>query len=110
MGRLTSSAQKHWTQIKMSTPFEEIIAEICELYLSDSIPWVVGYSGNSSRPLLLRTADGGATWTDSSSSVLSAPGVSIPAQLYSGFALDASHIWLGGNGGLLLYNDHGGAP
>lgn len=45
MGRLTSSAQKQWTQIKMSTPFEEIVAEICELYLSDSIPWVVGYSG-----------------------------------------------------------------
>lgn len=27
-----------------STP-EQIIAEIQELYLSDSLPWVVGYSG-----------------------------------------------------------------
>lgn len=29
----------------MSTPFEEIVAEIRELYLSDSIPWIIGYSG-----------------------------------------------------------------
>jgi DNA sulfur modification protein DndC len=29
----------------MSTPFREIVAEIRELYLSDTIPWVVGYSG-----------------------------------------------------------------
>lgn len=29
----------------MSTPFEEIVAEIRELYLSDTIPWIVGYSG-----------------------------------------------------------------
>lgn len=29
----------------MSTPFEEIVEEIRELYLSDSMPWIVGYSG-----------------------------------------------------------------
>lgn len=29
----------------MSTPSGEIIAEICDLYLADSIPWIVGYSG-----------------------------------------------------------------
>lgn len=29
----------------MSHSFEQIVGEICELYLSDSIPWIVGYSG-----------------------------------------------------------------
>jgi DNA sulfur modification protein DndC len=29
----------------MSTPFEQIVDEIRELYLSDTIPWIVGYSG-----------------------------------------------------------------
>lgn len=29
----------------MSTPFEQIVAEIRQLYLSDSMPWVIGYSG-----------------------------------------------------------------
>ncbi|WP_457953688.1 DNA phosphorothioation system sulfurtransferase DndC [Achromobacter xylosoxidans] len=29
----------------MSTPSEQIVAEIRDLYLSDSIPWIVGYSG-----------------------------------------------------------------
>lgn len=29
----------------MSTPSDQIVAEIRDLYLSDSIPWIVGYSG-----------------------------------------------------------------
>ncbi|KGG85572.1 DNA phosphorothioation system sulfurtransferase DndC [Comamonas thiooxydans] len=29
----------------MSTPSNQIVAEICDLYLADSIPWIVGYSG-----------------------------------------------------------------
>lgn len=29
----------------MSTPSDQIVAEIRELYLADSIPWIVGYSG-----------------------------------------------------------------
>lgn len=29
----------------MSTPFEQIVDEIRDLYLSDTIPWIVGYSG-----------------------------------------------------------------
>lgn len=29
----------------MSTPFEAIVKEIRELYLSDAIPWIIGYSG-----------------------------------------------------------------
>lgn len=28
-----------------STPFEQIVDELRELYLSDAIPWIVGYSG-----------------------------------------------------------------
>jgi len=29
----------------MKTPFEQLIEEIRQLYLSDSMPWIVGYSG-----------------------------------------------------------------
>lgn len=29
----------------MSVPFERLVNEICELYVSDSIPWIIGYSG-----------------------------------------------------------------
>lgn len=29
----------------MSTPFEQIVEEIRQLYLSDSMPWIIGYSG-----------------------------------------------------------------
>lgn len=45
MGILATPAPQHWTQTSMSTPFEAIVAEIRELYLSDTIPWIVGYSG-----------------------------------------------------------------
>lgn len=31
--------------MNMSTPFEQIVEEIRQLYLSDSMPWIVGYSG-----------------------------------------------------------------
>ena len=29
----------------MSTPFEQIVEEIRQLYLSDTMPWIIGYSG-----------------------------------------------------------------
>lgn len=56
--------------------------------------WIVGYDFDASAALGLATTDGGATW-----SVLSGLGKS---KLYSGFALDATHVWVGGEQGVLL--------
>lgn len=56
--------------------------------------WIVGYDYDDGAALGLATTDGGATW-----SVL--PGLG-NSQLYSGFALDATHVWVGGEDGVLF--------
>jgi hypothetical protein len=56
--------------------------------------WLVGYDHDSSGALALTTSDGGATWATES--------VDSEHKLYSGFALDATHVWIGGEAGTLL--------
>ncbi|HPH66880.1 MAG TPA: hypothetical protein PLF40_14085 [Kofleriaceae bacterium] len=58
--------------------------------------WCVGDISHD--PLLLKTVDGGKTWTDSSASVASVA----TRELNNGFALDADHIWLVGNKGTVV--------
>jgi hypothetical protein len=59
--------------------------------------WIVGFDHDSNHALGLATTDGGATW-----SVVSGLG---DAQLYSGFALDKTHVWIGGTQGVLLAHE-----
>jgi hypothetical protein len=56
--------------------------------------WLVGYDYDASKGLVLATTDGGATWTTEA--------VDTENKLYAGFALDATHVWIGGAGGTLL--------
>ncbi|MEO6774515.1 MAG: hypothetical protein ABI467_16100 [Kofleriaceae bacterium] len=56
--------------------------------------WVVGFDHDGNHALGLSTADGGATWAQ-------VIGLG-DAKLYSGFALDATHVWIGGDNGTLL--------
>ena len=58
--------------------------------------WLVGNKGHHA--LLLRTTDGGATWSDVSGAVIAVQ----DHDLYNGFALDNDHVWLGGRFGLFL--------
>jgi hypothetical protein len=56
--------------------------------------WIVGYDHDSSHALVLSTTDGGASWASES--------IDSEYKLYSGFALDATHVWIGGQAGTLL--------
>ncbi len=58
--------------------------------------WCVGDNNNA--PLLLKTTNGGTTWTDVSASVAGLAS----NQLYSGFAFDENHIWVVGKNGIAL--------
>lgn len=58
--------------------------------------WVVGSNANA--PLLWTTTDGGTTWTDASGSVAALTS----ERLWAGFALDATHLVVGGEHGALL--------
>jgi hypothetical protein len=61
--------------------------------------WIAGMYNRV--PLLLRTTDSGHTWTDVSVQVQAATS----ERLWSGFALDADNVWLGGEYGAFLYTD-----
>lgn len=45
MGSFAKPAPRCRTKVNMSIPFEKIVEEIRELYQSDTIPWIIGYSG-----------------------------------------------------------------
>lgn len=65
--------------------------------------WLAGYDHTSRAALLLATTDGGASWSRVSG-VAEAVDAFHGDKLYSGFALDANHIWVGGARGLLMHN------
>lgn len=92
----TTDGGKTWRSVELPT---SIAAHALALNAAFFAPdgqhgWIVGYDYNASAALGLATTDGGATW-----SVLSGLGTS---KLYSGFALDATHVWVGGEQGVLL--------
>lgn len=60
--------------------------------------WIVGAAG-AGAPLLLATVDGGAAWSDETSMVR---GLAPDVRLHSGYAFDATHIWIGGEHDVLL--------
>jgi photosystem II stability/assembly factor-like uncharacterized protein len=65
--------------------------------------WLAGQDRNASSAVLLATTDGGASWT-AVDGVADAVNAFHGGKLYTGFALDATHIWLGGEGGLVMHN------
>lgn len=70
-------------------------------FLADGMHgWIVGYDANADTGLALVTTDGGATWTVDAG-VAAATGAGTQ-RLHSVFALDASHVWMGGENGTFI--------
>ena len=68
--------------------------------------YLVGYQGTNTNPMVLKSSDGGATWSNISSGL---SGVVQPGnKLMSIFALDAVNVWVGGDHGILVYSGSGG--
>lgn len=70
--------------------------------------WIVGYDYDAQRALLLKTNDGGATWARSGGDLGEKVAQAGGAKLHSGFALDADHIWVGGELGIFAASSAGG--
>lgn len=69
--------------------------------------WIVGGTiVSDAKALLIKSSDGGKTWTDVSKSL--SPLAAAQAKFHTGFALDAKNIWIGGARGGLLYSNNGG--
>ena len=70
-------------------------------FLADGMNgWLVGYDFAASAGLMLVTTDGGVTWTKDAGITAATSGV----KLHSVFALDTTHIWVGGENGTFLAN------
>jgi hypothetical protein len=70
--------------------------------------WITGFEETSSTALLWKTTDGGATWVASGGDLAAKTANAGVPKIYTGFALDANHIWVGGDYGILMANDAGG--
>jgi hypothetical protein len=69
-------------------------------FLADGLHgWIVGYDNAADTGLALVTTDGGQTWAlDTTGLAAATPS----AKLHSVFALDTSHVWVGGEAGTLV--------
>jgi hypothetical protein len=98
----TTNAQQNpksvWKPAKLPTLREG--SELTFLFFSpDGKNGWLGGNVEKSAPLLLSSNDGGETWRDSTASIR---GLAADEQIHSGFALDASTIWLGTNKGTVI--------
>ena len=106
----TDDAGKTWKSVALP---EDVAKKSIELNSAFFAPdgthgWIVGYDYDAGLALLLDTSDGGATWKTSTSDLASKVSKAGGGKLRTGFALDANHIWVGGEYGILASNEAGG--
>jgi hypothetical protein len=65
--------------------------------------WLAGFDYGPGKAFAIATADGGATWT-AVDGIAAAVDQAGGTKLYAGFALDAKHVWFGGDAGVLIHN------
>jgi hypothetical protein len=65
--------------------------------------WLAGYDHTANAAVALRTFDRGATWSVVAG-VPEAVNAASGNKLTAGFAVDATHIWVGGDFGVVLHN------
>ena len=102
----TSDSGRTWKRVGIPDP---LAAHHLEMPVGFFAPdgehgWLAGIDHDTlNTAVLLTTSDGGTTWTN-----VAGFGAAVDAlhgsKLYSGFAVDATHIWLGGDAGLVIHN------
>jgi hypothetical protein len=99
---VTNDSQKGkdstWTAAKLPTLRDDTKFRNVAFAPGGQVGWAVGWSG-SSNGLLFETTDGGATWKDVTSSIRAQAG---SAKLHTVYAFDKTHVWVGGEKGILL--------
>ena len=105
----TADAGDHWTVATLPPSAVNQIALIGAFTSPAGSLFLVGSSVDEnavSHPLLYKSSDHGATWTDLSARLASLSDA--PMHLVTGFALDDQHIWVGGEAGFIAYSATGG--
>ena len=87
-----------WTKSKLPTLRENTKFRSLSFAPDGVNGWLVGWSG-SGDTLMFVSADGGASWKDATSTIRA---LAPSGRLHAVYALDATHVWIGGEGGVLL--------
>ena len=102
----TSDAHKGvnstWTKSKLPALRENTKFRSLSFAPDGSNGWLVGWSG-SGDTLMFQSSDGGLNWKDATSTIRA---LASNARLHAVYALDATHVWIGGEGGVLLTSGH----
>lgn len=87
-----------WTRATLPSLRDDARFRAVDFAPGSVVGWAVGAVG-SSAPLALMTTDGGLTWKDVSSLVRER---AADTRLHTVYAPDETHVWIGGENGLLL--------
>jgi hypothetical protein len=106
----TTDSGNTWAKVDVPT---DIAGKDVELNTGFFAPdgqhgWIVGYNFSNKIALMLKTSDGGATWSTASGDLAAKVSEAGGDKLRAGFALDAYHLWVGGDRGILMANEAGG--
>lgn len=106
----TTDAGETWTAATLPESLDDLGIELNGAFFAPDGEhgWIVGFDYDHSIALMLRTTDGGATWDDASGDLAAKVGEAGGSKLFTGFALDADHVWVGGEYGVFLSNSAGG--
>jgi len=103
--RRTTDGGTTWTEVALPADLASHNLDLPGGYFATDCMhgWLTGYDQTTHAAVLLTTGDAGATWA-----AVDGVGAAVDAaagdKLYSVFALDTAHIWLGGARGVVLHN------
>ncbi len=108
----TEDAGATWAKTTIPAAVNENVVQIATLFFAPGgeVGYAAGQYGSADGPLLLKTTDGGNTWVEPSgvgSLAAAMDGAGTFGRIYTGFALDADHLWVGGDHSGLFYSNNG---
>lgn len=106
----TTDAGETWTAVAVPADVAQKSIEFQNAFFAPDgqSGWIVGYNYENSIALMLKTTDGGLTWSSASGDLAAKVNAAGGGKLFTGFALDANHLWVGGERGVLMANEAGG--
>jgi hypothetical protein len=108
----TEDAGATWAATSIPAVVNENVVQIATIFFAPGgeVGYAAGQIGAGDGPLLLKTTDGGDTWVEPSgvgSLAAAMEDAGTFGRIYTGFALDADNLWVGGDGAGLFYSNNG---
>jgi len=102
-----------WAATTMPAGLSSKVIQIAAVFFAPggTVGYAVGQNDTDGKALLLKTTDGGGTWVVPAGAAALETGLDDVFgsfhRLYTGFALDEDHLWVGGDRSALFYSDTG---